>query len=197
MSEWYCENEKLSIFASAASGVRFRNVTENPWLAEVKGALKRLKSPIDVQKQKTQVFRFSAGSVRDLTPIFSNIENGTYNVVISDPYIAVNRFKRAKLQGFISAMQKDGIAIDSLVLRWKSQESFEKEEHQMDQLDGLIKPFCKQILFRPWDGNGHFHDRRVLLKRLNEDDVIQFDITAGIDNLMTINKECAVFVEFP
>lgn len=197
VSEWYCENANPTAFSSAASGVRFRTVTNSPWLAKVKDSLKRFKSPLKVQKQNTQVFRFSAGQPRRLGPIFSSIDDGTYDVVISDPYIAVNRFKRSKLQSFIVEMQKGGIEIDSLVLRWKAGESDEREENQMEQLERLVRSLCNKVSFRPWDGSGHFHDRRVLLRRFGAQEMIQIDVTAGIDNLMSVNKECAVFLEIP
>ena len=125
------------------------------------------------------------------------IDNGKYDVVISDPYIAVNRFKRSKLQNFLVEMKKGGIEIDSLVLRWKAEESGESVEYQMDQLDRLVRQLSNKVSFRPWDGNGHFHDRRVLLKRSGAQEMIQIDVTAGIDNLMSVNKECAVFLELP
>ena len=166
-------------------------------MAEVKDRLKRLESPLEVQKQNTRVFRFSAGQPRSLGPIFSSIDNGTYDVVISDPYIAVNRFKRSKLQSFIVEMRKGGIEIDSLLLRWKARESDESEENQIEQLERLMRSLCNKVSFRPWDGSGHFHDRRVLLRRSGAQEMIQIDVTAGIDNLMSVNKECAVFLEIP
>ena len=195
--EWYCEPGNFPVLASASAGVRYRTVTETPWLSKAKDVLKRLKSPLEVQEKYTQVFRFSAGTIRNLGSIFSVIDNGKYDVVISDPYIAVNRFKRSKLQNFLVEMKKGGIEIDSLVLRWKAEESGESVEYQMGQLDRLIRPLCNKVSFRPWDGNGHFHDRRVLLKRSGVQEMIQIDVTAGIDNLMSVNKECAVFLELP
>ena len=195
--EWYCENGNASVFASAPFDVRFRNETDRPWLAVTKDALKRLRSPLDVQDQTMRVFRFSAGKTRDLGSIFSALEDGEYDVVVSDPYIAVNRFKRSKLRSFIVEMQSAGIKIKGLVLRWKAGESSESLDYQTEQLERLMRGHCSKISFRPWDGTGHFHDRRVLLKRSGEQEMVQIDVTAGIDNLMSDNKECAVFVEFP
>ena len=98
--EWYCEPGNFPVLASASAGVQYRTVTETPWLSKA-NVLKRLKSPLEGQEQYTQVFRFSAGTIRNLGSIFSVIDNGKYDVVISDPYIAVNRFKRSKLQIFL------------------------------------------------------------------------------------------------
>ena len=197
VSEWYCESRKGTAFDAAPIGVQFRNDTDSPWLATAKDKLSRIKSPLDVQKQSTQVFRFSAGNIRDFGSIFSRIGDGEYDVVISDPYIAVNRFKRSKLQNFIDEMKKAGVQISGLVIRWKAEESNESLDYQTEQLERILRPLCSKVSFRPWDGNGHFHDRRILLRRSGQQEMIQIDVTAGIDNLMSINKECAVFVEFP
>ena len=45
--------------------------------------------------------------------------------------------------------------------------------------------------------DGHFHDRVVLVRTLDEENYLQvrWDITAGIDNLMSVSKECSVFLE--
>ncbi len=195
VSEWYCQDTNPSVFASAVADVKYRNETDSPWLAAAKDKLSDMKSPLDIQKQSTHVFRYSAGESRDLMPVFSSIATGEYDVVVSDPYMAVNRFKRSKLQNFLVGMQKGGVVINGLTLRWKAEESSESVDVQTEQLERLLKPLCKQISLQPWNGKGHFHDRRVLLEKSGSQDIVQIDITAGIDNLMSINKECAIFVE--
>ena len=44
---------------------------------------------------------------------------------------------------------------------------------------------------------GHFHDRVVLAQTLDDGAAlkVRWDITAGIDNLMSVSKECTVFLE--
>lgn len=45
--------------------------------------------------------------------------------------------------------------------------------------------------------HGHFHDRVLHLKTI--DDLpplrLRIDVTSGIDNLMSVQKECSLFVE--
>ena len=43
----------------------------------------------------------------------------------------------------------------------------------------------------------HFHDRVVMAQTLDEKAYLQvrWDVTAGIDNLMSVSKECSVFLE--
>ena len=87
------------------------------------------------------------------------------------------------------------MSYNHLVLRWKPRESHETLDYQSEQLSNLLKPICEGITLKPWDGNGHFHDRRVLLKNVTTERLVTLDVTAGIDNLMSANKECAVFVD--
>ena len=197
ISEWYCEAKKASALASAPFDVQFRNDTDISWFAVVEDNLSRLKSPLDIQEKSTHVFRFSAGDTRDFSPVFSKVGDGKYNVKILDPYIAANKSKRLKLKKFIVEMQKNGIKINDLLLCWKTQVSDENPDFQTEQLESLLSPLCNKTLFQAWNGRGHFHDRRILLTRLGEQEMIQIDVTAGIDNLMSVNKECAVFVELP
>lgn len=197
VSEWYCENGNASAFESAPFGVSFRNETTAPWLIVAKDKLQSLKSPLEVQEQSTKVFRFSAGSERNLQPVISAIGKGKYNAWIADPYISGNRFKRSKLERFIDELQYGGIDINNLVLSWKAEISNEGLEYQIEQLERLLEPLCNRVTFEPWDGRGHFHDRRIVLEPIGGKGIINIDVSAGIDNLMSKNKECAVFVEFP
>jgi hypothetical protein len=52
--------------------------------------------------------------------------------------------------------------------------------------------------FAPRDSRArHFHDRVVVARTLDDGLVlhVRWDVSAGIDNLMSISKECSVFVE--
>ena len=196
VAEWYCEDEKPSAFTAAPSDVKFQNKTTNPWLARVTDKLIRIESPLDVQEQTTHPFRFTPEAHRDLAPIFSLIDKGEYDILIADPYIVVNRFKRRKLRDFLAKMQRNGLKINNLELRWKAEESYESIEQQTDQMKRLVKPLCQQISFQPWDGRGHFHDRIIRLTNTKTGHLIRIDVTSGIDNLMSANRECAVFVDF-
>lgn len=195
ISEWFTESSKFSIFASAPQGVLHRNETTAPWLGKAKDEISRITSPLEVQEKLTKVFRFSPGQSRDMRPVFASIKPGLYDVVVSDPYVAVNRAKRKKLLKFILELQKSGIELTALTIKWKAKEANESLDYQTEQLQSSLHSCCQNISYLPWDGNGHFHDRRVLLRRDGGSEIIQIDITSGIDNLMSAHRECAVFVE--
>lgn len=195
ISEWFCGGEIPSVFEAIPLNIQYRNSTSNPWLANVRDKLKRIKSPFALHEKSTNVFRYSAGSPRDLTLVSARIGAAKYDVIISDPYISVNSSKRLKLLNFLKELKKGGVSYNHLVLRWKPRESHETLDYQSEQLSNLLKPICEGITLKPWDGNGHFHDRRVLLKNVTTERLVTLDVTAGIDNLMSANKECAVFVD--
>lgn len=197
ISEWYTQDESASVFAAAPAGIRHRNETTEPWLAQVMDRISRISSPLDVQERAMKAYRFSTSRSRDLGSIFSTIKPAQYDVVVSDPYIAANRGKRVKLLNFISEIEKSAIKIGSLKIRWKPGESHESADDQIDDLGKILKGHYKSIAFVPWDGEGHFHDRQVLFRAEGTTDIIRLDITSGIDNLMSANRECSVFVEHP
>ncbi len=198
ISEWFATAETAPIFASASEGVEHRNQTTDPWLARVKDHIKSIPSPLEVQDQATKAYRFKASKQRDLSLIFETIPPKAYDVVLADPYIAVNRAKRTKLLNFIIELSKSGVSIKSLKLMWKPDESHESLDTQTAELQQLLKAHCEVVKFAPWNrGMGHFHDRRILLRGAGDADLIQLDVTSGIDNLMSFDRECAVFVEHP
>ena len=52
--------------------------------------------------------------------------------------------------------------------------------------------------FEPRSGRAlHFHDRVITARSVDDGPAlkVRWDITAGIDNLMSVSKECSVFVE--
>lgn len=52
--------------------------------------------------------------------------------------------------------------------------------------------------FEPRTGRAlHFHDRVISARSVDDGPAlkVRWDITAGIDNLMSVSKECSVFVE--
>ena len=67
--------------------------------------------------------------------------------------------------------------------------------HARNVADGIVG-VGPDIPFR--DGRKRdFHDRVVTVRSLDEGEMInlRWDVTAGIDNLMSRSKECSVFVE--
>lgn len=195
--EWYCSDKKSAVFSAATTGTSFHRVSTCSWFGKVKDTISKINSPLDIQENATHVYRFSAGEKRDFESIFSTVMPGTYDVTISDPYLASSKKNRNKFHLFISEMQKVGIELKRLKVQWKPQVGYENVdiESQIEDIRSKIAPICNHIDFNPWDGKVHFHDRRVILFDHKLDTNIQIDLTSGVDNLMSVNRECSVFVE--
>lgn len=195
--EWYCSSEKNSIFSAATTGISFHRVSTDSWFSKVKDTISKISSPLDIQENITHVYRFSAGEKRDFESVFSTVTPGAYDITISDPYIASSKKNRNKLHHFILEMRKVNIELGKIRIQWKPQAGYENVgiEEQIEDIRSKIAPICDHIDFDPWNGKEHFHDRRVILFDRNLNANIQIDLTSGVDNLMSVNKECSVFVE--
>lgn len=200
IQEWFASDDRGVIFGPIAERVRFRRDGGEPWLQTILGRMSKLSSPLEVQEQSTVVHRFRPGTKRKLEPIFEGLDKGRYDVIIADPYLAVHSGARRKLSEFVSAMESAGVNLNNLILRWKPSVSLESEETQVAALEQIFRGRCKQMKFSPWgksEQDPHFHDRQVHLRPCGSEGIIRIDITAGIDNLLTPNRECSVFVEQP
>ena len=195
--EWFSPDGVDSVFSSATAGVSYHRVSSNPWAAEASSNMREISSPLAFELQGTHVYRFAAGQRRDFSSVFSSIKKGIYDVDVSDPYVAASVGNRKKLRRFIMELKNADISIKNLTIRWKVDVGFSNldADAQVKELRGHLDSVCEYIDFQPWDRRSHFHDRRVVLSQDHESSTVIIDITSGVDNLMTVNRECSVFIE--
>ena len=94
-----------------------------------------------------------------------------------------------------------GVKMDEVTITWDS--DHQEFESPSDQTDAMRSEFSRaQIaidpIFAPRSRrDGHFHDRVVVAQTIDEGVhlAVRWDITSGIDNLMSVPKECSVFLE--
>ena len=195
--EWFSPDGMDSVFSSAAAGVSYHRVSASPWVSEASSKMTEISSPLAFELQGTHVYRYAAGQKRDFSSILSSIKKGVYDVDVSDPYVAASLGNRKKLRRFFVELKKAGVSIKNLTVRWKVDVGFNNmdADAQVKELKSHLDSVCECIDFQPWDRQKHFHDRRVVLSQAQESSKVIIDITSGVDNLMTVNRECSVFVE--
>ena len=87
------------------------------------------------------------------------------------------------------------------MVTWNPRNAYEKSiSEQTDQLRSEIKktlPDLNLFLEPSSRRDGHFHDRTVVAETIDDGIglTVRWDISSGIDNLMSVPKECSVFVE--
>ena len=195
--EWFSPDGMDSVFSSATAGVSYHRVSSSPWAVEASSKMREISSPLAFELQGTHVYRFAAGQRRDFSSVLSSIKKGIYDVDVSDPYVAASLGNRKKLRRFIMELKNADISIRNLTIRWKVDVGFSNldADAQVKELRSHLDSVCEYIDFQPWDKRSHFHDRRVVLSQDHESGNVIIDITSGVDNLMTVNRECSVFVE--
>lgn len=142
--------------------------------------------------------RFAEPVIRKL---FSPMIGQRVNMVIEDPWCGVRPRNREKLASFIAAIEAANILIEDLRIVWNpSADVFQRPKEQIDDLhkkleeSGVQANYCFESRDK---SQGHFHDRVVFMDGLDDQSMkrARWDITSGIDNLMSRQKECTVFRE--
>lgn len=110
--------------------------------------------------------------------------------------VGVRPQNRKKLANFISTLERSGIIMCDLRLVWNPYaDDFESPAVQIRDLEkqlSLANVRVAPTLESRDKRSGHFHDRVVLMETQDDGEEVscRWDITSGIDNLMSFHKEC-------
>lgn len=121
-----------------------------------------------------------------------------WEVTIQDPWIGAQRRNREKLGEFLRALRQAGVSVASLKLTWNPRNGDDHSQVQGEGLRNVSLPHVSgEIALRPWEPSRgqHFHDRIVHIRQEDTEQTWRVDVTSGIDNLMSHQKECNLFIE--
>ncbi len=203
---FYADPDAAAALAGPLMGVShlYSCAVGDSWLASVARRFRELPDPLAGLTERLHVFRFRPGEARDacaLAPLFRNIAGRSVALKIEDPWCGVRPQNRRRLASFVVAVSASGIDIAQLTVVWnpnhgepdtpKAQSSALRADLRSAGVD--VPPEFDYRSGR----DRHFHDRVVTIRTV-DDGVgmnVRWDVTAGIDNLMSRSKECSVFIE--
>ncbi|MCY4207195.1 MAG: helicase-related protein [Roseovarius sp.] len=171
------------------------------WLASVQDSVRTLPGPLAGLTERLRAFRFRPGTARSLSPLFQDIAGRRVALEIKDPWSGVRPQNRRRLANFVSAVGAAGVDIERLAVVWnpdhgkpdtpQAQSSALRSELRSSGI--TVTPELRHRFGR----DRHFHDRVVTMQTVDEGAEVnlRWDVTAGIDNLMSQSKECSVFIE--
>lgn len=199
----YYAGSKVCALAGPLAGIsHFDTVTtDDSWLAKVQQFINEISGPLTGLLEQLKVFRFPPGVQRELSPLFHEISNRRVALEIEDPWCGVRPQNRRRLAVFVASIASTNAKIESLAITWNP--GHNKQDTPADQSVSLCSELqsmgvlvTPELHFRD-SRTRHFHDRIMRARTLDDDPEIRlrWDITAGIDNLMSPSKECSVFVE--
>jgi hypothetical protein len=202
--ELFDAEPRQGLLAGLGNGISFRrhgvSDLQSLWIAKhVQAVLKAPKSDLFAKLlDRLVVHRFQAGKPRNVTAVFKELNGQTVSLAIQDPWIGAQHRNREKLGEFLRALRQAGVTIASLKLTWNPRNG---DDHSKIQSDGLLHvsqlSVSGEIALRPWEPSRsqHFHDRIVHIQQETAGTDWRVDVTSGIDNLMSHQKECNLFIE--
>ncbi len=203
MREFYAAQDAPPLMEGAFAGVSHQNAIEatDSWLASISDQSSELPGPLAALTDQLQAFRFRPGQARKVSPLFEPIAGRRVSIRVEDPWCAVRPRNRERLASFVRAITDAGVKLDEVTITWDS--DHQEFESPSDQAEAMRSEFeqaqvAYNLVFEPKSRrDGHFHDRVVVAKTLDEGAQldVRWDITSGIDNLMSVPKECSVFME--
>ncbi len=179
----------------------FSCAASDSWLASVQDSAQELPSPLTKLTERLHVFRFRPGTPRVLTPLFQGIAGRLVALEIEDPWCGVRPHNRRRLASFVAAANNAGIGIARLTVVWNpTRGEPDTPQAQSSALRAELRSAGITVTpeFHHRSGRDrHFHDRVVTIQSVDDGARInlRWDVTAGIDNLMSRSKECSVFIE--
>jgi hypothetical protein len=203
VEEFWAEAGAPAVLEGPLAGVSHfgrRTLTES-WIGRNIRGLSLRKSVLEAFNARIRRFDYRPGTPRDLGPVFEAISGRQVDLHVEDPWCLARPPQRERLEAFLSTLKKQSVQVRRLTLVWEPvntpdlpvRDQIVEAERQLGGkgLYGQLRP-------EPSDRNRrrHFHDRFVEATTVDELAPLnaRFDITAGIDNLMALQKECAVFL---
>lgn len=202
--ELFDAEPKQSLLSGIGSGVCFRrhgmDDLKSLWITKnVQEVLKAPKSELFAGLlDRLIVHRFQAGRPRSVGAIFQELNGQAVSLSIQDPWLGAQHRNREKLGEFLRALRQSGVSIASLKLTWNPRNGDDQRQVQSDGLRLVSQPFVSgEVALRPWEPSRgqHFHDRIVHIQQNKTGENWRVDVTSGIDNLMSHQKECNLFIE--
>lgn len=178
-----------------------RSALPESWIVRNLESLSHRKAVLEAFNARIRRFDFRPGTPRELGPVFEAIAGRLVDLRVEDPWCLARQPQREKLEGFLAALRKQHVQVRRLTLVWQPENSPDLSvSAQIEEAERALgrKGYFAQLRPEPSDRNRrrHFHDRFV--EAVTVDDLaamkLRYDITAGIDNLMALQKECVVFL---
>ena len=201
--EFYSPTNDGPLLNGALSEVTHQDSRAAPesWLGQSEAQVREIPSPFSEAFSNLKAFRYSPGEKRNIAEIFQAMRERKVKVIIEDPWCGVRPQNRKKLADFVGTLERSGISMDDLTIVWNPYaDDFETPQAQTRDLEKQLA--LANVKATPYfesrdKRTGHFHDRAVLMETIDEGEYIsgRWDITSGIDNLMSFHKECKVFLE--
>ena len=203
MHEYYTSNDMPPVLEGALAGVSHQSEVRGTqsWLSSISDKAQLLSSPLSALVDSFQVFRFKPGEPRNIQQLFEPIKGRRVSVRIEDPWCGARQKNRNRLASFLKEFADSGAHLEEVTITWNPDHlDHESPSTQASAMRAEIESAALMFAtkFDPrFKGDGHFHDRVVRAKTLDEGEQlsVRWDITAGIDNLMSRPKECSVFLE--
>ena len=195
---------RAALLAGLGDGVCFRrhgmSDLASLWITKnVQDVLKAPKSGVLSRLlERLSVHRFQAGKARNVAAVFADLGGQSVRLEIQDPWIGARYRNREKLGDFLGTLRRAGISIESLRLVWNPSHVDEPDAQQSSALRSAAAPHVSGIMdLKPWvpSRGQHFHDRVMKIVPVAGEQKWRVDITSGIDNLMSPQKECSLFIE--
>ncbi len=203
MQEFYAAQDAPPLMEGALAGASHQSTVKatTSWLASISEKSSEKPGLLSALTNSLRVFRFRPGQARKIAPLFESIVGRRVSVQMKDPWCAARSRSRERLAAFVRAIVDAGVKMEEVTISWDTDsQEFESPSDQANAMRSefqragvAIDPICAPKSRR----DGYFHDRVVLAQTLDEGirlDV-RWDITSGIDNLMSVPKECSVFLE--
>lgn len=202
--ELFDAEPRQSLMSGIGNGICFRRHgmrdLQSLWIAKhVQAVLKAPKSELFARLlDRLVVHRFQAGKPRNVAAILQELNGQTVSLSLQDPWIGAQHRNREKLGEFLRAFRQAGVSIASLKLTWNPRNGNDHHQVQSEALQSVSQPHVfGEVALRPWEPSRsqHFHDRIVYIQQENTGSNWRVDVTSGIDNLMSHQKECNLFIE--
>ncbi|PVH30014.1 hypothetical protein DDE20_00035 [Pararhodobacter oceanensis] len=202
--ELFDDEPRQSFLSGLGNGVCFRRHgmedLSSLWIAKhVHKILEAPKSEIFSRLlDRLVVHRFQAGAPRNISAVFEDLKGKTVSLDIQDPYVAAQHRNREKLGEFLRALRQVDISIERLTLTWNPRNGNDHRQSQSEGLRSISQPHLSgDVVLSPWEPSRgeHFHDRIVHIREKGSGATWRVDVTSGIDNLMSYQKQCNLFIE--
>lgn len=201
--EFWGNSHDISILSGPLCGVSHTSQTAvgNSWAARHNTESTRVEGTLEKYNSKIRRFDLFPGSPRNYREYFEHVVGRKIDMHIEDPWCVARPENRMRLEKFLAALKNNDVQVGHLTLVWKPEnEPDSNASQQGKQIETLLKDkgLYEGLRLEPVDKNRrrHFHDRFIIAGTI--DDLapckIRYDITAGIDNLVSYQKECSVFV---
>ncbi len=203
VDEFYAEREAAGALAGPLIGVShlFSCSAGDSWLAPVQDSIRTLPGPLVGLTERLRVLRFRPGTPRVLAPLYKDVAGRRVALEIEDPWCGVRPHNRRRLASFVAATSASGVDIEILKIVWNPAHG---EPDTPQAQSSAIRSELRSAgitatpeLHHRFGRDRHFHDRVVTIETVDDGERIniRWDVTAGIDNLMSRSKECSVFME--